>query len=145
MKKIYIIITILFILTSCNKDKSNISYLDIFYLEKGMSANSRIDCEFIKGNWDGLLHNKVIKDKEFLKKFELQYLKYRILNSKINIDARIKVLIYFNNKKTDTLCLGEFFDTLINNEPMNDNNKLLEILKTKINYDKPITIKLPNQ
>jgi hypothetical protein len=119
-----------FALLSCERESRAINKVRVIYLPEYTNVMVPVTCESI----DFMLtfrDTKVISDKAFLTSFskELQGLKAN--DSVRSIDIRIKILIDYSNK-TDTLCLGEFFDTILNGNLMEDNPRLLELIKSEI-------------
>ncbi len=134
MNKLYYIL-ILFLLSNCRQENNKIEYLNIFFVEKGLTSQIPISCDRLKGKWNSnTLFNKKLKNSSFLQKFETLYKNYQKNEEKTNtdIDVRIKVLIYLKNKNVDTLCLGENFNTYLNGKKMIDSPKLLKLIKDKI-------------
>ena len=134
MNKLYYIL-ILFLLSNCRQENNKIEYLNIFFVEKGLTSQIPISCDRLKGKWNSnTLFNKKLKNSSYLQKFETLYKNYQKNEEKTNtdIDVRIKVLIYLKNKNVDTLCLGENFNTYLNGKKMIDSPKLLKLIKDKI-------------
>jgi len=78
-----------------------------------------------------LQKSKTIIDRTFLENLNEEVFKLKPEQGEKSIDIRIKLIIEYENR-SDTLCLGEFFDTLLNGELMEDNPKLLDLIKSKI-------------
>lgn len=119
-----------FALLSCERESRAINKVRVTYLPEYTNVMVPVTCESI----DFMLtfrDTKVISDKAFLTSLskELQGLKAN--DSIRSIDIRIKILIDYSNK-TDTLCLGEFFDTILNGNLMEDNPRLLDLIKSEI-------------
>lgn len=127
------------------KDDDIIS-LDVTYMQSGIHIAVSLGCvvSYLKNRSidqtyyskkSGLFYNK-IRERDFLNNFkdELENLS-KSINDKNIIDGRISVLINYSNKKIDTLCMGENFGTLLNNQLMNDSPDLFKILKKRIRYE----------
>jgi len=128
-------ILILFLFTNCNQENNSIDYLNIVFVEKGLTSQIPISCDRLKGKWDtNTLFNKKINSQLFIKKFEKLYKNYQTSKEKTDtiIDARIKIIIYLKNNNIDTLCLGENFNTYLNGKKMIDSPKLLKLIKEEI-------------
>ena len=136
MKKIIVILAI-GILSSCNYNKSNINYLDVHYVEEGITSQVPYDCSMLIGKWNpDILFHTEITDQDFLNEFEALYERYEFSNEGNAYDIRIKILIHKNNKIVDTLCMGENFDTFLNSKRVKDSPELLKLLKEKLEYSK---------
>ena len=119
-----------YVLFSCEGESREISKVRVTYLPEYTNVMVPVTCESI----DFMLtfrDTKVISDKAFLTSLSKELQGLKAIDSVRSIDIRIKVLIDYSNK-TDTLCLGEFFDTMLNGELMEDNPKLLDLIKSKI-------------
>src|SRR5690554_812341 len=111
-----LVLSFSFLLLSCIGNNGEIKKIRVIYLPEYTTVMVPVTCESI----DFMLtfrETKVISDKAFLDSLnkELQGLKTN--DSLRSIDVRIKVLIEYSNQ-TDTLCLGEFFDTILNGNLM---------------------------
>jgi hypothetical protein len=81
------------------------------------------------------MHYRKVSDSIFLNIFFNEYNKLKISKEISNIDVRLKIFIHHNNKKVDTLCLGENYGIIKNGIKMNDSKVFLNLIKTKINYE----------
>ena len=120
------------------ESKSKNNYLSVYFIQKGTTFPVRMDCNFTQdnGKYGDAMHYKRISDSIFLNIFLNEYNKLEISKESSNIDIRLKIYIHFNNKKVDTLCLGENHGIIKNGIEMNDSKVFLDIIKTKINYEK---------
>ena len=78
-----------------------------------------------------LQKSKTIIDRTFLENLNEELDKLKPEQQEKSIDIRIKLIIEYENR-SDTLCLGEFFDTVLNGELMEDNPRLLDLIKSEI-------------
>ena len=135
-KILAISILILFLIGCEKKDPEN--YLEVFYLKPGMSYPMSVQCDWINSDfYKADAKYLKITDSEFISKFMKLYRNYETVE-KSSIDVRIQVLVH-QKRIVDTLCLGEFFHTQINGETQNDNENLLKLLKTKIDFERQAT------
>ena len=130
MKKI-LFLFVLFIV-GCNK--SDINYLEIYYLPKSTLTPSVVDCNLLDIDVFKDLKNKKITHDHTVREISLLINNLQANNLENDLDARIKVIVKYENKK-DTLCLGEFFGTSLNGVKMKDNEKLYKLIKN-ITYEK---------
>ncbi|MCH2196356.1 hypothetical protein [Kordia sp.] len=128
-----LIFTIIFNCEDSQKDK----YINIHFIQSGTSFPVSMDCTF-SGNENeqiGDLFYKKITDVLFIDKF---YNEYKNLEAdsenKNHPDNRIMAFVHIDGKKTDTLCFGENHGLMINGIRVNDSEKLLKMLKDKIEY-----------
>lgn len=124
---------------SCKKEI--VSYppnnLEIVYQKPGMLYPMAFGCGWPR-NIDSLAEEfKYIRiyDKTSVDKFLKLYKKYKIDSTKSGPDVRIHILVH-QSIKTDTLCLGENFGTMINGKSMKDSKELLNFIKQRIDYNK---------
>ncbi len=112
-------------------------YLSVYFIQKGTTFPIRMDCNFTQdnGKYGDAMHYKKISDSIFLNIFFSEYNKLKISKESSNIDIRLKIYIHFNNKKVDTLCLGENYGIIKNGIEMNDSKVFLNLIKNKIEYD----------
>ncbi|MQP51239.1 MULTISPECIES: hypothetical protein [unclassified Flavobacterium] len=111
--------------------------LSVYFIQKGTTFPVRMDCNFTQdnGKYGDAMHYKRISDSIFLNIFLNEYNKLEISKESSNIDVRFKIFIHHNNKKVDTLCLGENYGIIKNGIKMNDSKVFLNLIKTKINYE----------
>ncbi|CAM4240652.1 hypothetical protein [Flavobacterium terrigena] len=140
MKNIILFLIVLFY--SCKKEI--VSYpannLEIIFHKPGVNYPMRFGCGWPK-NVDSLTENfKFMRvcDKTSVDKFLKIYRKYKIDSTDFRADVRIRILVH-QGIKTDTLCLGENFGTIINGESMEDSKELLNFIKQRIEYNKAFT------
>lgn len=124
----------LLLLCSCfnaNK-KSDIDYVEIYYLQENMRYPMRIDCAWFHSE---LFNDKrkyvKIQDEQFIEKFDVLYQKLNGSKGIYKVDTRIQVVIH-SDKKTDTICMGEHFSTSVNGERKKDSPELLKLIKESI-------------
>lgn len=119
------------------ESKSKNNYLSVYFIQKGTTFPVRMDCNFTQdnGKYGDAMHYKSISDSIFLNIFLNEYNKLEISKESSNIDVRFKIFIHLNDKKVDTLCLGENQGIVKNGIKMNDSKVFMKLIKTKINYD----------
>ena len=122
---------------NCNYKNSS-EYLEFFYIEPNVSTPYSYPCNMISEEILGeSINYKKIDDKQQFKKIMNLYNQYEITNDSTGINTRIKILIH-SQLKTDTLCLGEYFNTYKNGVKMKDNQQLLKYTKEIIDYENTI-------
>jgi hypothetical protein len=139
MKTIFCLL-VFFLFFNCKKadsDKGENS-LEIYYLGPGVSTPYDYSCgmiskQFLKDD----INYKRITDKKIIAPFMKMYENYKGSQDSNAMNIRIKVLIHSINK-TDTLCMGEHFNTYLNGVKMIDNKKLLNYVKKNIDYDSTV-------
>jgi hypothetical protein len=129
MKKL-VLIFMLFVI-SCKK--SDLIYAEIYYVPAGTSTPFSIHCDLVDIDFFEDLKTKKIYERETLKMISSLVNKLQPTNPERDLDARVKMIIYYESK-SDTLCLGEFFGTRLNGQNMKDNEELFMLLRKKI-YD----------
>jgi len=112
-------------------------YLSVYFIQKGTTFPVRMECNFTQDNCKSgdAMHYRKVSDSIFLNIFFNEYNKLKISKELSNIDVRLKIFIHHNNKKVDTLCLGENYGIIKNGIKMNDSKVFLNLIKTKINYE----------
>jgi hypothetical protein len=135
-----LMLIISFVNFSCynkQESKSKNNYLSVYFIQKGTTFPVRMDCNFTQdnGKYGDAMHYKSISDSIFLNIFLNEYNKLEISKESSNIDVRFKIFIHLNDKKVDTLCLGENQGIVKNGIKMNDSKVFMKLIKTKINYD----------
>ena len=136
----FLILIFSFVNFSCynkQESKSKNNYLSVYLIQKGTTFPVRMDCNFTQdnGKYGDAMHYKKISDSIFLNIFFSEYNKLKISKESSNIDVRFKIFIHLNDKKVDTLCLGENQGIVKNGIKMNDSKVFMKLIKTKINYD----------
>ncbi|WP_445720118.1 hypothetical protein [Flavobacterium sp.] len=112
-------------------------YLSVYFIQKGTTFPVRMECNFTQDNCKSgdAMHYRKVSDSIFLNIFFNEYNKLEISKESSNIDVRFKIFIHLNDKKVDTLCLGENQGIVKNGIKMNDSKVFMKLIKTKINYD----------
>ena len=128
MRNVVLIFTLL--LFGCKK--TDINHIEIYYVPDGTSTPFSIHCDLVSINYFEDLQIKKINEKKSLNNIASLINTLEPTNQDREIDARIKMLIYFENK-TDTLCLGEFFGTRLNGKMMNDSKELFYLIRKHLN------------
>jgi hypothetical protein len=136
MKNISVLILGVFLLVcfSCQDQNRAIDYLDVYFLPEGTTTQIPIHCDMLYGDWKPKLVHRKIENSKILKQFEDYYNSYLENKEEKTQDLRIRCMIYLKNGRVDTLCLGEYFDTFLNGQRMNDSNELLNLLKKELDY-----------
>lgn len=125
------------ILYGCNVRK-NEQYLEIYYMAPNVSTPYSYPCSKIyEDKLNERINYRKIDDPKQYKEFINLFNQYQITNDSTGINARIKVLVY-SQSKTDTLCLGEHFNTYKNGLKMKDNQQLLKYVKEIIDFENTI-------
>jgi hypothetical protein len=78
---------------------------------------------------------KDVKNKAFLNALETEMRKlepYEKTDLSRDVDVRIKLIVDYKDETSDTLCLGGFYGTILNGNLMEDNPRLLDLIKSKI-------------
>lgn len=120
------------VFVSCQSPNEEIKKVVVKYLPEETMIMVAVTCESLDYVTGGTLQkSKTIIDKTFFENLNEEVFKLKPEQGEKSIDIRIKLIIEYENR-SDTLCLGEFFDTLLNGELMEDNPKLLNLIKSKI-------------
>lgn len=134
----YILIFLLFY--SCKKTDEITSKksLEVYYMGPGISTPYDYSCEMISKQFlEDDMNYKKITDRKIVEPFMKMYDNYKVSTDSVGMNIRIKVLIHSKNN-TDTLCMGENFNTYKNGIKMIDNTELLNYLKKIIDYDNTV-------
>jgi hypothetical protein len=118
-------------LASCQSTNENVKKVVIKYLPEETTVMIPVTCDNLDYIASVLLQTKTITDRTFLENLSKEINKLKPKQEESPIDMRIKLIIEYENR-SDTLCLGEFFDTLLNGGLMEDNPRLLELIKSEI-------------
>lgn len=134
MKHIY---TIIFLLTvvSCNSPQTSIDKIESMYVDYNASAPIPIECIVFELEFEQSLNVKEITDHTFLSKIESRINSLNVsrsTNTKVPPDIRMKNIIFYKDGNIDTLCLGGYFDVVYNGQIMDDDEDLLELMKSKL-------------
>jgi len=104
----------------------------------GISTPYDYSCEMISKQFlEDDMNYKKITDRKIVEPFMKMYDNYKVSTDSVGMNIRIKVLIHSKNN-TDTLCMGENFNTYKNGIKMIDNTELLNYLKKIIDYDNTV-------
>lgn len=137
MKNLAIFILCSLLYNCYNKNTSD--YIEIYYMGPNISTPFSYPCSMIsKDVLKDDINYKKIDDKQQVKKFMDLYSKYETAVDSGGMNIRIKVLIH-NRTKTDTLCLGEHFNTYKNGTKMKDSEELLNYVKDIIDYKNTVS------
>lgn len=131
--KKYLICFLILAMFSCNSSsKQNIEQVRVKYGPEETTVMVPVTCESIDYIFpDNLLKQKIISNKNFLQKLNEELSDLEQASEERNVDIRIKLLIDYP-QKTDTLCLGEFFNIVLNGEQMEDKPELLNLVKSEV-------------
>ncbi len=135
MNKLLYILFLLFI--SCD-NTSSIKFIDIYYLPNDMTTQTPMSCDLLDEGGDELLQNHKIDKNKILQNIEglLIRLNNKVEENKnLSQDVRIRCVIHFKNGETDTLCLGESFDTYLNGQKVQDVPELSNLIKKELDYE----------
>lgn len=137
-KYTYYILGLFFSFLACNSnDNSSINYVEVYYLPKWTNTMFPVQCDMLYGeDWKPELQYHKIDNKTSLQKIERIYKSQNIdtLNGS-NLDVRIRCMIHLKSGIIDTLCLGEYFDTVLNNKKVKDSPELFKILWDELDYE----------
>ncbi|WP_407268289.1 hypothetical protein [Tenacibaculum maritimum] len=124
------IYVVLFLIISCTVREEKIEYLDVLFIEEGLTSQIPFNCDRLSHKWNSpVFSNMKIKDESFNSKFYSYMKRYKPDNNDSTYDIRIKVLIHYSNNKIDTLCLGENFNTFLNGKRVFDSPEHLKLIK----------------
>jgi hypothetical protein len=133
---IFILCPLLF---NCYNNNTTTDYIEIFYMGPNISTPFSYPCSMIsKEALKDDINYKKIDDEQQVKKFMGLYNKYETTVDSGGVNIRIKILVH-NSSKTDTLCLGEHFNTYKNGIKMQDNKQLLNYVKDIIDYENTVS------
>lgn len=122
---------LILVLVSCQSPNEKIEKVIIKYLPEETTVMIPVTCDNLDYIASALLQTKTVTDKAFLENLNQEVDKLKPERQEKPIDIRIKLLIEYESG-SDTLCLGEFFDTILNGELMGDNPRLLDLIKSEI-------------
>ncbi|WP_017732421.1 hypothetical protein [Nafulsella turpanensis] len=131
-KKKYLLYILVLAMLSCKSSKEDIEQVRVKFGPEETTVMVPVTCESIDYIFpDSLLKQKTITDKRFLEKLGKELSSLEQASEERNVDIRMKLLIDYP-KKTDTLCLGEFFNVVLNGKLMDDNPELLNLVKSEV-------------
>lgn len=139
----YLISVLVFLFCFCsnnNSNKKSISseLLEINFIQKGLNSPTLISCAFMNtDSFKKSKHHKSINDTTIIKNFKNLYAELSASKIQHDIDVRIQI-IYSNDKKRDTICMGEFFNITVNGVNMNDSKDFHSYIKEIIDYENTI-------
>lgn len=121
------------LLSSCKPLKSDIDLVRIFYLPQNMSVMTAIDsCDKIF-DYSEFLKDTIIKDNYFIENLSNQIEMLSTLSDSLNVcDIRIRCVLKDKKGNKKILCLGEYFGTIYEGIPMNDNRQLRKLIKDAV-------------
>ncbi|TVP46230.1 MAG: hypothetical protein EA341_13910 [Mongoliibacter sp.] len=122
---------LILVLASCQSPNEKIKKVIIKYLPEETTVMIPVTCDNLDYIASVLLQTKTVTDSAFLEHLNKEVNKLKPERQEKSIDIRIKLLIEYESR-SDTLCLGEFFDTILNGNLMEDNPRLLELIKSEI-------------
>jgi hypothetical protein len=129
MRKSLLISLLALFAYGCNQP-SSIKEIRFKYTDKDVDVHIPVSCDGLDYSFP-ILHELIVSDPIFLAQLE-EYLKELTpCDKEIGADVRIKGFIDYG-QKVDTLCLGEYFDVVYNNQMMNDHKELLDLVKSKL-------------
>ena len=111
-------------------DVNTVQGIRVDYLPQHTTAPVPVSCSKISGMLD-VKQEAVLNGRKFIGKVKEELVSLKEIYGCDQVDVRIKVYISYQNR-VDTLCLGEYFGTLLNGNLMEDNPKLLDLIKSKI-------------
>lgn len=111
-------------------DVNVVKRMRVDYLPRHTTTPVPISCSKISGMLD-VKKKTVLDGRKFIDKVTEELVSLKEIDEQDQVDVRIKVYIDYQNR-VDTLCLGEYFGTLLNGKLMEDNPKLLDLIKAKI-------------
>ncbi|MDX2188563.1 MAG: hypothetical protein SFY32_01755 [Bacteroidota bacterium] len=100
-----LIVTLLFSIFCCDKQETEPKILKIVLKSCGLSSTSitQLDCDYIDQHY----HKKItIEDENEIEKFKNIITKLKINPTNEEIDARVIIYFFYENKHVDTICLG---------------------------------------
>lgn len=118
-------------LGACRPLSESVKKLDISFLPEETTVMIPVTCDNLDYIAPELLQTRMVTERIFLDNLSKEIYKLKPKEEERPIDIRMKLIIEYENR-SDTLCLGEFFDTVLNGNLMEDNPKLLDLIKSKI-------------
>lgn len=121
-----------FFLCSCSS--TSIRIAKFLYGSDEATVIIPITCSSIEYNLVEV-KRKDVKNKVFLNSLETEMRKlepYEEVDLPRDMDIRIKLIVDYKDETSDTLCLGGFYGTLLNGKLMEDNPRLLDLIKSNI-------------
>ncbi len=116
-----------FFLVDNTECKSRIDKIVIKKVDLDADTFARVDCENFEIQFNKLITTIEITEKSELKKFKEILNELKPTDSSVNVDTRIKVLIFQSNGSVDTLCVDRF-NLLLNGILMKESETLRQFL-----------------
>ncbi len=112
-----------------------VNSIRILYLPEEMTVMTSIDtCDkiFI---YPEFLKDTTIIDQKFINDFTREFNSLEKSNEIDSaIDFRIRCILDYENDKNYIICLGEYFDIMVDNSLMKDNPELIQLIKSYIYF-----------
>lgn len=130
-----------FTICFCSTTNNQIEQINVEYVDwSSSSVTGPIDCESFDYFLSEHHKEKQFTDKSLLRSVgkqikSLQKKRIQTEADSMRIDIRIKSYIRYNSGDVDTLCLGPFAYTVLNNQIMKDNKKLTELYQEELYPD----------
>lgn len=102
--------------------------IQVFYTHWSTTSSEPISCENFELAFKSILKHKNIENEELLKKFYEYTNTMEPIEEDIEIDVRIKCLIEYS-QKTDTICISNGGQTILNGVPVKNNHELVEFVR----------------
>jgi hypothetical protein len=124
------------LLNSCNKEFNR--SIKIKYVGKDATAQYNITCGAFESEYSHMIRDTVIYDKSIFDRVSMYVNDLEVYDTTreplLDMDIKIKMFINYSKNKSDTVCLGGYFDTVKNSIVMVDDTLLLNTV-SKIIYD----------
>ncbi|MEO2052454.1 MAG: hypothetical protein ABGX00_11880 [Allomuricauda sp.] len=128
-KSIFIFLSCFFTI-SCANRKTEITQIKVFYLPQGTTTDIPIQCnQLYPSLFEEDLMKKVISSQITQDQIGNRLNQLSDSDEDIDMDVRMRIMISYKNRSNDTLCLGEYFGTVLNGKPKNDDRELRDLIK----------------
>jgi len=135
-RKIVSILPLLWVIFmfGCNQSQEGdqIAKVRILYLPENATTSAPVlECNDIF-YYSNMLKDTTIKEDRFLQSFSKELHKLERCSEEKAIDLRIKCEITYKSESVSVLCLGAYFNTVLDGVLVEDNPTLLRLIKEKI-------------
>lgn len=128
MIKLLLFVFSFFIFCNNGKDGNQLKQVTIHYVNKDIETFYKVTCENFESFFGKKYKIAKITNKKELIQFENIMNNYEQVSLK-NLDIRVKIYIYYYNKKVSVLCVDKFGNIEFNNRPMGKNDSIFNFLE----------------
>tara|TARA_B100001105_G_C22223182_1_gene370587 strand:+ start:302 stop:610 length:309 start_codon:yes stop_codon:yes gene_type:complete len=99
-------------------------------MPQGVLTAINIDCRWVRLS-QYHVKNTTISNEDFVGEFNTYYSELNESDGIYPPNVRIRIF-YHHGKEPDTICMGEYFGTMVNGQQKEDSPKLLKLIKDRI-------------